>query len=882
MAHLMAAGSAPDLKSPYVIKRKPPPSINLTERYPAPDPSDPFAPLWVLRHRTSSALHGPLDLPSPLDSRQRSNSTFNRSAALAPSSNAASSTTFLPITAASQDIHYRLRSQSTVLSPTVTNLTSPRSGHAFIPQRSIANKVHDSDTSGTESDTLVQKSRKHSSPSIRRRSSSAQHRFARLLRSKRSGSIDAKGQGAKATELARVRKGSISGPVVSTVVWSTGGQGFVSIHKNPVYKAAVPVLGNSVTIDTYSPQPTPDASLLVSKDQLSGGNLRRGHSHTPISVPPESSFLKKRRLSSIHLPLANRGHDTSHTSSFSPQRNLRKSVSLAHDGISSRPNAMEPSISLMPPTILSSEWELPTQSQLSYAASLPIISEKGKTIPFGSIFSKMRTIVVFIRHFWCPNCQDYMSSLTSFARPEVLQAQSEKGGEVQLVIISNGAHTFIKKYRRIFRLPFRVYTDPTLGVYSALGMGKVNEVSTTEFNKRRRKMSLDESKLPSARRGEYAKHGLMSGIAMVVVRALKVGIPLWEKGGDVSQLGGEFVLGPGMTCSYAHRMQSTRGHAPVEDVLYAAYGSESISAPILQQVVAVPNGCAMEGAPCNSVGFPYAHRIRRRPEHIKMPRTHSTKVHDGSAVVPRQFIDRGARVRQEPTPADITSTSMVSSHIDEKRPKKLPRIPVQKVLQVDENLPDVERGSEIHGKEAKVALTTSPAVTRHSIDSASRPRQEAPVSDVPMKVLTEVPVEDTRPKQLPSIPDQKAVQAEEKSVNVEINKDVDVKVSLRQLPEVPRASPKVISDASMDITSNWEVVAEHETKRLADAPTDDRYRRVEAPVIEERDISISTICTTGSDIHEAVVQPTHEDKVTQDRLLPDLPSDAGDDHAVKL
>jgi hypothetical protein len=37
----------------------------------------------------------------------------------------------------------------------------------------------------------------------------------------------------------------------------------------------------------------------------------------------------------------------------------------------------------------------------------------------------------------------------------------------------------------------------------------------------------------------------MGGLAMVVMRAFKVGMPVWEKGGDINQLGGEFVFGPG-------------------------------------------------------------------------------------------------------------------------------------------------------------------------------------------------------------------------------------------------------------------------------------------------------------------------------------------------
>lgn len=46
-------------------------------------------------------------------------------------------------------------------------------------------------------------------------------------------------------------------------------------------------------------------------------------------------------------------------------------------------------------------------------------------------------------------------------------------------------------------------------------------------------------------RGQYIRHGPLGGLAMVVKNAIRVGMPVWEKGGDVTQLGGEFVLGPG-------------------------------------------------------------------------------------------------------------------------------------------------------------------------------------------------------------------------------------------------------------------------------------------------------------------------------------------------
>ena len=73
-----------------------------------------------------------------------------------------------------------------------------------------------------------------------------------------------------------------------------------------------------------------------------------------------------------------------------------------------------------------------------------------------------------------------------------------------------------------------MFTDPTTRVYRALGMTRRTHDGG-----------------PESHRGEYVRHGLVGGIAMVVRNALRVGMPVWERGGDTMQLGGEFVLGPG-------------------------------------------------------------------------------------------------------------------------------------------------------------------------------------------------------------------------------------------------------------------------------------------------------------------------------------------------
>ncbi|KAJ7081800.1 hypothetical protein B0H15DRAFT_932805 [Mycena belliarum] len=93
---------------------------------------------------------------------------------------------------------------------------------------------------------------------------------------------------------------------------------------------------------------------------------------------------------------------------------------------------------------------------------------------------------------------------------------------------------------------------------------------------------------PHAAPESYVAHRTLAGVGAVLLRALRAGMPVWERGGDVRLLGGEFVFEVGtpadipplslrspasddaLRCTYAHRMQTTRGHANVRRVFQAA------------------------------------------------------------------------------------------------------------------------------------------------------------------------------------------------------------------------------------------------------------------------------------------------------------------------
>ena len=187
----------------------------------------------------------------------------------------------------------------------------------------------------------------------------------------------------------------------------------------------------------------------------------------------------------------------------------------------------------------------PSPDDIAAASLLPVIGEDLQSVSFGSLFTDRLTIVCFIRHFYCPLCSDYMISLVATANPDALQEAN-----VNLVVISDGSPKMIAAYRKVFKCPFPIFTDPTRDLYRILGMTL---------------RTLDAG--PANEAGDYITHGTLGGLGMVLKNAVRM--PLADAG-DIKQLGGEFLLGPGLVCHYAHRMHTTKSHEPVRELLRRA------------------------------------------------------------------------------------------------------------------------------------------------------------------------------------------------------------------------------------------------------------------------------------------------------------------------
>ncbi|KAJ7188746.1 AhpC/TSA antioxidant enzyme-domain-containing protein [Mycena filopes] len=184
----------------------------------------------------------------------------------------------------------------------------------------------------------------------------------------------------------------------------------------------------------------------------------------------------------------------------------------------------------------------PDFSVIELASKCQIQDTSGAQVRFGSLFASQKVVVVFIRHFFCGLCQDYVSQLAA------LEAASTK-----LIIIGCGDFRVIEHYTQVTGFRGSIYTDSTRQLYRTLGL--ISKLALTPSNQQKR---------------SYVT-GRWLGIATPVLEVTSAKAPnLLGQQGPVLQLGGEFVFCPGNQCTFAHRMRHVEDHIEVVDLMEAA------------------------------------------------------------------------------------------------------------------------------------------------------------------------------------------------------------------------------------------------------------------------------------------------------------------------
>ncbi|RAH67911.1 peroxiredoxin-like family protein [Aspergillus aculeatinus CBS 121060] len=194
--------------------------------------------------------------------------------------------------------------------------------------------------------------------------------------------------------------------------------------------------------------------------------------------------------------------------------------------------------------------EPPSAEIQAEVASYTVLDREGQPHQYSSLYSGAeaapRTLVVFIRHFFCGSCKEYIEVLSKTITPELL-AQISTSASV--VVVGCGDPGLIDIYAKETGCQFPIYADPSRKLYKQMGL--VSSLALGEkpgYIQKSMKQIVAESFWKTLKQ-------LPSGLAL--------------KGGDSRQNGGEFLYEAGpergeeRRVVWCHRMQNTRDHTEV-------------------------------------------------------------------------------------------------------------------------------------------------------------------------------------------------------------------------------------------------------------------------------------------------------------------------------
>jgi hypothetical protein len=175
-----------------------------------------------------------------------------------------------------------------------------------------------------------------------------------------------------------------------------------------------------------------------------------------------------------------------------------------------------------------------TDRVVAHMAVTQVLGLDGKVHRLRDLWRDTPSVTTFVRHFGCLFCHQMVSNLVEYV-PKIL----DRGARV--VIIGNGTleqarHFFSEK--KLPRSGVDVVTDPRRESYDAAALGR--GVARTFFN------AGALSAYAAARKQGHAVTGLF---------------------GDLTQLGGLFVVNPPASLAYAHKSRFAGDHPDMVEVL---------------------------------------------------------------------------------------------------------------------------------------------------------------------------------------------------------------------------------------------------------------------------------------------------------------------------
>ena len=185
--------------------------------------------------------------------------------------------------------------------------------------------------------------------------------------------------------------------------------------------------------------------------------------------------------------------------------------------------------------------ELPSSKTLQKSARLPVTDAQGRTLRFEQLYTTGRVLIIFIRHFFCGMCQDFLRDLCSSLTPQTLKNAKRPSS---IAIVGCGQPELIDDYASKTHCSFPIYVDPSRKLYDTLGM-------TSTLNQ-------------GDKRPSYQAGSILTVAGKSFVQGITAGTGAW-KGGSISQIGGEFLFENGRM-TWCHKMKYTRDHTEVKDL----------------------------------------------------------------------------------------------------------------------------------------------------------------------------------------------------------------------------------------------------------------------------------------------------------------------------
>jgi len=190
---------------------------------------------------------------------------------------------------------------------------------------------------------------------------------------------------------------------------------------------------------------------------------------------------------------------------------------------------------------------VPSEEKIAKVAGFSVFDVNGKKVPFRSLYEganggkkNHKVLVVFVRHFYCGNCQDFLEYISKgLPSPAELEALPVP---VSIAVVGCGSSSLIPYYVEKSSCPFPVYADPTRRLFSVLEMTRSTARS---------------AQLPEYVSDKSLFRGAINGIGQILSR-----IPHGDglKGGAFDQVGGDFLFENGKV-TWCHRMRDTTDHS---------------------------------------------------------------------------------------------------------------------------------------------------------------------------------------------------------------------------------------------------------------------------------------------------------------------------------